>query len=181
MQYNWAKQAGLKFYPNNGMKINGTPLHLRKAALEIIGTDQVEGVRIANIDTKGNIITGSEQIYEADFVCIAGGLYPLAELAAVAGCPFRYIPELGGHVPLHSEAMETPLPGLFVAGNITGIESGKIAMTQGAVAGYSIVKQANKTPLRWNNNCNKQSNMYMPYVNKLPFNLTKVLMSVDGK
>ncbi|HGA0509717.1 TPA: NAD(P)/FAD-dependent oxidoreductase [Bacillus pacificus] len=144
MKYNWAKQAGLTFYPNIGIKINGTPLHLRKAALEIIGTDQVEGVRIANIDTKGNIITGSEQIYEADFVCIAGGLYPLAELAAVAGCPFRYIPELGGHVPLHSEAMETPLPGLFVAGNITGIESGKIAMAQGTVAGYSIVKQANK-------------------------------------
>lgn len=40
--------------------------------------------------------------------------------------------------------METPLPGLFVAGNITGIESGKIAMAQGTVAGYSIVKQANK-------------------------------------
>lgn len=144
MQYNWAKQAGLKFYPNNGMKINGTPLHLRKAALEIIGTDQVEGVRIANIDTKGNIITGSEQIYEADFVCIAGGLYPLAELAAVAGCPFRYIPELGGHVPLHSETMETPLPGLFVAGNITGIESGKIAMAQGTVAGLSIAKYASE-------------------------------------
>ncbi|MCU5370731.1 MULTISPECIES: NAD(P)/FAD-dependent oxidoreductase [Bacillus cereus group] len=144
MKYNWVKQAGLKFYPNNGMKINGTPLHLRKAALEIIGTDQVEGVRIANIDTKGNIITGSEQIYEADFVCIAGGLYPLAELAAVAGCPFRYIPELGGHVPLHSETMETPLPGLFVAGNITGIESGKIAMAQGTVAGLSIAKYASE-------------------------------------
>ncbi|MGG5766242.1 NAD(P)/FAD-dependent oxidoreductase [Bacillus wiedmannii] len=143
MKYNWAKQAGLNFYPNNGMKINGTPLHLRKAALEIIGTDQVKGVRVATIDTKGNIITGSEQIYEADFVCIAGGLYPLAELAAVAGCPFRYIPELGGHVPLHSETMETPLTGLFVAGNIAGIESGKIAMAQGTVAGYSIVKQAN--------------------------------------
>lgn len=81
------------------MKINGTPLHLRKAALEIIGTDQVEGVRIANIDSKGNVINGTEKIYEADFVCIAGGLYPLAELAAVAGCPFHYISELGGHVP----------------------------------------------------------------------------------
>ncbi len=144
MKYDWIRKAGLTFYPNSGMKINDTPLHLRKAALEIIGTDQVEGVRVANIDTKGNIITGSEQIYEADFVCIAGGLYPLAELAAVAGCPFRYIPELGGHVPLHSETMETPLTGLFVAGNITGIESGKIAMAQGTVAGYSIVKQANK-------------------------------------
>ncbi|MEH7890889.1 NAD(P)/FAD-dependent oxidoreductase [Bacillus thuringiensis] len=142
MKYDWIRKAGLTFYPNSGMKINGTPLHLRKAALEIIGTDQVEGVRIANIDSKGNVINGSEKIYEADFVCIAGGLYPLAELAAVAGCPFHYISELGGHVPLHSETMETPLSGLFVAGNITGIESGKIAMAQGIVAGLSIAKYA---------------------------------------
>ncbi|PES39003.1 NAD(P)/FAD-dependent oxidoreductase [Bacillus thuringiensis] len=142
MKYDWIRKAGLTFYPNSGMKINGTPLHLRKAALEIIGTDQVEGVRIANIDSKGNVINGSEKIYEADFICIAGGLYPLAELAAVAGCPFHYISELGGHVPLHSETMETPLPGLFVAGNITGIESGKIAMAQGIVAGLSIAKYA---------------------------------------
>ncbi|PEQ64879.1 NAD(P)/FAD-dependent oxidoreductase [Bacillus cereus] len=144
MKYDWVRKAGLTFYPNSGMKINGTPLHLRKAALEIIGTDQVEGVRVANIDSKGNVINGSEKIYEADFVCIAGGLYPLAELAAVAGCPFHYISELGGHVPLHSETMETPLPGLFVAGNITGIESGKIAMAQGTVAGLSIAKYASK-------------------------------------
>ncbi|PFD41746.1 NAD(P)/FAD-dependent oxidoreductase [Bacillus cereus] len=144
MKYDWVRKAGLTFYPNSGMKINGTPLHLRKAALEIIGTDQVEGVRVANIDSKGNVINGSEKIYEADFVCIAGGLYPLAELAAVAGCPFHYISELGGHVPLHSETMETPLPGLFVAGNITGIESGKIAMAQGTVASLSIAKYASK-------------------------------------
>ncbi|MRD38277.1 FAD-dependent oxidoreductase [Bacillus thuringiensis] len=144
MKFDWIRKAGLTFYPNSGMKINGTPLHLRKAALEIIGTDQVEGVRVANIDSKGNVINGSEKIYEADFVCIAGGLYPLAELAAVAGCPFHYISELGGHVPLHSETMETPLHGLFVAGNITGIESGKIAMAQGTVAGLSIAKYASK-------------------------------------
>ena len=144
MKFDWIRKAGLTFYPNNGMKINGTPLHLRKAALEIIGTDQVEGVRIANIDSKGNVINGTEKIYEADFVCIAGGLYPLAELAAVADCPFHYISELGGHVPLHSETMETPLPGLFVAGNITGIESRKIAMAQGTVAGLSIAKYASK-------------------------------------
>ena len=72
MKFDWIRKAGLTFYPNNGMKINGTPLHLRKAALEIIGTDQVEGVRIANIDSKGNVINGTEKIYEADFVCIAG-------------------------------------------------------------------------------------------------------------
>lgn len=138
------RKIGLNFYPKNGMKVNGTPLQLRKAALEIIGKDRVEGVRAADIDANGNIISESQTIYEADFVCIAGGLYPLAELAAVAGCPFQYIPELGGHVPHHSETMETPLDGLFVAGNITGIESGKIAMAQGTTAGLSIAKYAGK-------------------------------------
>ncbi|MDC2864974.1 NAD(P)/FAD-dependent oxidoreductase [Bacillus sp. BP-3] len=144
MKNDWIRKIGLNFYPKNGMKVNGTPLQLRKAALEIIGEDQVEGVRVADIDTNGNIIQGSETICNADFVCIAGGLYPLAELAAVAGCPFQYIPELGGHVPHHSETMETPLDGLFVAGNITGIESGKIAMAQGTTAGLSIAKHVGK-------------------------------------
>ncbi|YCI78939.1 FAD-dependent oxidoreductase [Bacillus sp. R1-10] len=144
MKNDWIRKIGLNFYPKNGMKVNGTPLQLRKAATEIIGKDQVEGVRVADIDANGNIVAGSETIYEADFVCIAGGLYPLAELAAVAGCPFQYVPELGGHVPHHSESMETPLDGLFVAGNITGIESGKIALAQGTTAGLSIIKHAGK-------------------------------------
>lgn len=144
MSSDWIRQIGLKFYPKNGVNVNGTPLQLRQAALEIIGTEQVEGVRTASIDTNGDLIAGSETVYEADFVCIAGGLYPLAELAAVAGCPFHYLPELGGHVPHHTESMETPLAGLFVAGNITGIESGKIAMAQGTVAGLSIASHAGR-------------------------------------
>ncbi|MBY0124322.1 NAD(P)/FAD-dependent oxidoreductase [Bacillus sp. S/N-304-OC-R1] len=144
MKNDWFRKMGMKFFPKNGVKINGTPLLLRKAALEIIGKEQVEGVRVTDTNEYGDIIPGTETIYEADFVCIAGGLYPLAELAAVAGCPFQYIPELGGHVPHHSETMETPLQGLFVAGNITGIESGKIAMAQGTTAGFSIAKHAGK-------------------------------------
>jgi sarcosine oxidase, subunit alpha len=141
MKREWLRKMGIAFYPKKGMKVNGTPLLLRKAAIEIIGEEQVEGVRVAEIDRNGGIISGTEEMIEADFVCIAGGLYPLAELAAVAGCPFQFLPELGGHVPHHSETMETPLTGLFVAGNITGIESGKIAMAQGTVAGLSIVRQ----------------------------------------
>jgi len=144
MKNEWFRQLGLRFYPKGGMKVNGTPLQLRKAAIEIIGQHQVEGVKVVDIGVDGTIVPGSEEIYEADFVCIAGGLYPLAELTAVAGCPFQFVPELGGHVPVHSEWMETPLPGLFVAGNITGIESGKIAMAQGTVAGLAIAKHAGK-------------------------------------
>ncbi|MEC1522717.1 FAD-dependent oxidoreductase [Neobacillus niacini] len=144
MKNNWLRKMAIHFYPKSGMKVNGTPLQLRIAAVEIVGKEQVEGVKVANTDAAGQVIPGTEVLYEADFVCIAGGLYPLAELAAVAGCPFEYIPELGGHVPCHSETMETPLGGLFVAGNITGIESGKISMAQGTIAGIAIANHAGK-------------------------------------
>jgi sarcosine oxidase, subunit alpha len=132
------KKIGLHFYPRNGFRIWGIPVKLKQAALEIIGSDQVEGVRVTKVDSEGNPVEGTEEVIEADFVCIAGGLYPLVELAAVSGCPFQFVEELGGHVPVHSEEMRTPLQGLYVAGNITGIESAKVAMTQGEVAGYSI-------------------------------------------
>ena len=67
------------------------PVHLRKAIKQINGTDKVESVTMVDITADGDVISGTEEEIPVDFVCIAGGLYPLAELAAVVGCPFRYI------------------------------------------------------------------------------------------
>lgn len=136
-------KLGARLYPKNGFKMWGIPIQLRKTALEIVGEEQVEGVRIANISATGTVIPGTEKVIEADFVCIAGGLTPMSELAAVAGCSFSYVPELGGHVPLHNERMQTNLKGLYVAGNITGVESAKVAKAQGNVAGLSVAHELN--------------------------------------
>ncbi|HLS67274.1 MAG TPA: NAD(P)/FAD-dependent oxidoreductase [Pseudogracilibacillus sp.] len=136
----FVRNLALRFYPRGGIKMWGMPIHLRKAIKQINGTDKVESVTFVNVTPDGDIIEGTEETVECDFVCIAGGLYPLAELAAVIGCPFQYSTELGGHVPVHNEAMETPVDGIYVAGNITGIESAKVARDQGTVAGISIAK-----------------------------------------
>lgn len=139
------RNLATKFYPSGGFKMWGMPIHVRKAITQINGTDKVESVTISKVTTEGDVIPGTEEIVKVDFVCIAGGLYPLSELASVIGCPFRHIEELGGHVPVHNEQMETPLEGLYVAGNITGIESAKVARAQGTVAGYAIAKEHAKT------------------------------------
>ncbi|NEU31987.1 NAD(P)/FAD-dependent oxidoreductase [bacterium LRH843] len=137
----WVQNLAVKFYPKKGVKMWGMPIHIRKAVTKINGTDKVESVTICDITAKGKYITGSEKTIDVDFVCIAGGLYPLTELAAVIGCPFQYIEELGGHVPVHNEKMETPLEGLYVAGNITGIEGAKVARAQGTLAGLSMARR----------------------------------------
>jgi len=140
----WVRNIAVNFYPKGGVKMWGMPIHVRKAIVAINGTEKVESVTICKVTPDGERVPGSEETVEVDFVCIAGGLYPLAELASVIGCPFQYVEELGGHVPVHNEQMETPLEGLFVAGNITGIESAKVARAQGALAGLSIVRQTAK-------------------------------------
>ena len=138
MKNNFMQNMGVKFYPKNGVKMWDIPIQLRKAVTEIYGDGKVEGVKLSSINSNGEVIAGSEKDIELDFVCIAGGLYPLTELAAVAGCPFFLVEELGGYIPLHNDRMETPLPGLYVAGNITGIEGAKVAAAQGKTAGLSM-------------------------------------------
>lgn len=144
--FKFAQHLALQYYPKNGINMWGIPIHLRKAIRRINGKDQVESVTMVDITMDGDIIRNTEEEVPVDFVCIAGGLYPLAELAAVIGCPFQYSEELGGHVPVHNDRMETPIEGIYVAGNITGIESAKVARAQGTVAGRSIVKKVTGHP-----------------------------------
>lgn len=145
-KFKFVQDLALQYYPKDGIKMWGMPIYLNKAIKQINGTDKVESVTMVDVTMHGDIIGNSEEEIPVDFVCIAGGLYPLAELAAVAGCPFIYSEELGGHVPIHNEKMETPAEGIYVAGNITGIESSKVAREQGTVAGLSIVRKELNNP-----------------------------------
>lgn len=127
------------FYPKAGLKAWDIPIHFRKTVTEINGTDEVESVSIMNIDSNG-VPVGNRVIEKVDAVCVSGGLIPQNELAAIAGCKFVRLNGLSGVVPLHNKYLETNIDGLFVAGNITGIEGAKVASAQGKLAGKSIKK-----------------------------------------
>lgn len=125
------------------LRIEGVPVHIRKAVTSIEGNGLVESVSLQPVSVDG-IPTGSAEQVAVDAVCLSAGLYPLIDLAQVAGCPLVALPELGGLVPLHGQDLRTPVDGLFVAGNITGIEGAKVAMAQGNLAAVSIVHSLGK-------------------------------------
>ncbi len=131
-------KLAIQFYPKNGMKVWGIPIYMRKVVTRIIGKTQVEAVEVQHVDIEGNAI-GNPEFVPVDFVCLSGGLRPLIELAELAGCDVLHKEALSGAVPLHSESMETKQSGLFLSGNITGVESAKVARAQGKVAGQAIV------------------------------------------
>lgn len=101
------------------------------------GKDSVESATLVKLDENWKPIEGSEVDFNVDVICIAVGLTPLAELLWQVGCEMKYIPELGGHVPLRNENLETSIDGIFVAGDVAGVEEASAAMVEGRLAGAS--------------------------------------------
>jgi thioredoxin reductase len=115
----------------------GVPIYLSHTVLRATGSGRVEQVTIGRLDESWRPVQGSERTLRADTVCLAVGLTPLAELAWMAGCQFVHNSRLGGLIPIHSREMETTMPGLFVAGDVTGVEEASSAMEEGRLAGLA--------------------------------------------
>ena len=115
----------------------GIPVLTRHTILEAYGSGMVEGAVIAKIDDKWQPIPGTEQKIPCDTICLAVGLSPLTELAWQAGCKMEFIRELSGHVPIVGGNLESTAPGIYCAGDVSGIEEASAAMVEGRLAGIS--------------------------------------------
>ncbi|WP_017549815.1 NAD(P)/FAD-dependent oxidoreductase [Salinicoccus carnicancri] len=131
--------AALKLFPKNGIRAMGLPISIKEKIIRINGTEKVESVTVQKTDSKGKPLNGKTREVKCDFVCISDGLAPLSEIGSLLNLKHVYAESLGGYVPLHSEMMETELPNLYVAGNVTGIENAKVAMYQGQLAAHKIL------------------------------------------
>lgn len=118
----------------------GVPILVGTTITRAFGDGRVEGVTLGSVGPGFKVVAGSERTLAADTVGLAVGLTPLAELAWMAGCEFVFSPRLGGHVPLHDENMRTTLAGVYVAGDITGVEEASTAMEEGRLAGIAAAE-----------------------------------------
>lgn len=118
----------------------GVPILVGHTVTKAWGDGQVERAEVAALDEKWRVVPGSETIYEVDTICLAVGLNPMTELVWMVGCAFEFIPALGGHVPLHDADMETTVKGLYVAGDVTGVEEASSAMEEGNLAGVAAAQ-----------------------------------------
>ncbi|HOT23335.1 MAG TPA: NAD(P)/FAD-dependent oxidoreductase [Thermoleophilia bacterium] len=124
-------------YPVHAAKVAraGVPILTGHTVKEVRGDGCVEEATVWALGGDGRGMPGSERAFAVDTVAIAVGLTPMTELAWLAGCAMLYVPELGGHVPLHDGRMATSVPGVFVAGDASGVEEASSAMEEGRLAG----------------------------------------------
>jgi len=113
----------------------GVPFYLSHTIVKAEGQECVTGVTIAEIDDKFQFIPGTEKHFDVDTICLAVGLSPMSQLLKMAGAKMEDNPKRGGQVPICDEYGRTSLPGVFVAGDVSGIEEASSAMIEGRMAG----------------------------------------------
>jgi len=123
----------------------GVPIYTRHSIKEIIGSDHVEAAVVVRLDENWQEISGSEKTIECDTVCLAVGLTPSTRLLSQMGVKMHTIAEAGGFVAIHDDYMQTSVPGVFVAGDNSGIEEASTAMIEGKIAGVAAAIQTGKT------------------------------------
>ena len=115
----------------------GVPFYLSHTIVSAEGTDCVTGVTIGQVDQNWQIIPGTEKHFDVDTICLAVGLSPMSKLCDMAGCEMEDNPAKAGFVPKVNEYGETSVPGIYAAGDVSGIEEASSAMIEGRIAGIA--------------------------------------------
>ena len=92
----------------------GIPLKLSHTVVDIEGKEHVTAVTIAQVNSSGKPIPGTEERYTCDTLLLSCGLIPENELSVKAGVSMNRIT----NGPLVNESLETSIPGIFACGNV---------------------------------------------------------------
>src|SRR3954470_4112790 len=96
------------------------------APAPFLRAEGAEGVR--------GLVVGQDD-YAVDVIAIAVGRQADPALATMAGTPLAFSAELGGLIPLIDDRMQSPIQGLFVAGDAAGVGSVAAVIAEGRLAG----------------------------------------------
>ena len=128
-------------------------VNIMKAGIKLYGghavtnTKQVDNVlriSIAPINSAGSILDSKNQkIVEGDCLAIGHGLFPSTEITRLLKAKHIYDPLKGGWVPLIDDDFRSSIPGVYIAGDATGISGAFSAVQKGRIAGMAAVRDLN--------------------------------------
>ncbi|MEV3967730.1 FAD-dependent oxidoreductase [Streptomyces sp. NPDC050698] len=105
------------------------PVLTRHTVLRAHGDDRLTGVTVAALGTDGRVRTGSERHLHCDTLAVGHGMLPHTDLAESLGC------RLDGLAVAVDTEQRTDVPGVWAAGETTGIGGAPLALAEGHIAG----------------------------------------------
>ncbi|NDC48592.1 MAG: FAD-dependent oxidoreductase [Micrococcales bacterium] len=114
------------------------PFKYRRLVVKAEGQGRVESVTHCKVDQEWRPIKGTEEVESVDLLCVGYGFFPSHEIFRFLGCSFVYDENQGGFKVEKDQWGETSVPGIFAAGDGTGVTGSYSAIAQGALAGLKV-------------------------------------------
>ena len=130
------------------LRRHGVPVLWGHTVSSAQGDDQsgLRRVQVSRLDVRGYAETGSEQVFEADALCVGYGFIPAVELARMLGCRHQFVARhLGYLATATDEDGATSIPGVFVVGDGADLGGSRVALARGSLAGYAAARQLGYT------------------------------------
>ncbi|MFI3174470.1 MAG: FAD-dependent oxidoreductase [Bacillota bacterium] len=113
------------------------PLKLSHTVVDIKGKERLEGITLAEVDSFGKPISGTEEDYSCDTLLLSCGLIPENELSLGLGVLLD--PITSG--PVVNESLETNVDGVFACGNVLHVHDlVDFVSEEATMAGQNAVK-----------------------------------------
>lgn len=120
-----------------GLVRDRVPYLRRHVVTEIRGDGRAEAVAVARADAEGRPIPGEERVFEGvDLVGLGWGFTPQIELLVQLGAETRLDAD-GSLVGVVDADLASSVPGLHLAGEVTGVKGAIGAVADGRIAGRS--------------------------------------------
>lgn len=123
------------------------PYRPRTAVVRIHGEDAVEAVTIARVDRQGRPVASTERVLAVDLVGLGWGFTPSLELVLAAGAETRVDVD-GSLVARVDDRQRSSRPGIYVAGEATGVGGTRLAVREGQLAALAAAEDRGRTPSR---------------------------------
>jgi NADPH-dependent 2,4-dienoyl-CoA reductase/sulfur reductase-like enzyme len=130
---------------------HGHTVRPRTAAVRARGDGRVEEVELARLDARWRVVPGSERWVAADALVTSHGFVPDVALALTLGCrltgpasaPTPSVPTSPTPPAVAVDAYQaTGVPGVWAAGEVTGIGGADVAAHEGTTAGLAAARAA---------------------------------------
>jgi D-hydroxyproline dehydrogenase subunit alpha len=107
----------------------------RHKVVRALGTESVTGAVVAQVDERWRALPRTERELAVDAVAVGYGFLPSTELAESCGCGLHWDDRAEAWFVAVDERQATTQPGIYAAGEITGIGGWAVAFAEGRAAG----------------------------------------------
>ncbi|MFJ4814789.1 NAD(P)/FAD-dependent oxidoreductase [Streptomyces sp. NPDC088801] len=122
-----------------GLLRHRVPVLARYTVVRAHGDDRLTGVTVAALDADGHVRPGTGRHLPCDTLAAGHGMLPHTDLAEGLGC------RLDGLAVAVDTEQRTDVPGVWAAGEATGIGGAALALAEGHIAGCSAAAHLHGT------------------------------------